>query len=227
VKSFVYETSALGQGRYAVNIPDINLLDAELSIRGRAQAGNAALACVVAHWYCATRARPVTAETLRKGLAEAYWPARCDVLSEDPLTVLDCAHNGASAEALANLLDEFDCARWILVFGALADKDVEAVLGPLSRHANEIWYLKPVSPRGQQPKDFSGMAQRLGLRERHTRTLADARELWTALDERDDAGTGVLVAGSCYLAGDVLAAREGITRDIRVDDPHRDCATGD
>jgi dihydrofolate synthase/folylpolyglutamate synthase len=225
--AFVYETTALGQGCYTVNIPTINLLDAELAIRGRAQAGNAALASVVAHWYCTARARPIAAETMRKGLAETYWPARCDVLSEHPLTMLDCAHNGASAEALANLLDEFNCVHWILVFGALADKDVDAVLGPLSRHAKEIWYLKPVSPRGLLPKDFAEVAQRLGLSDRHTRTLADARELWTVLDERDDADTGVLVAGSCYLAGDVMAAREGLTRDIRVDDPHTDRQTGE
>jgi dihydrofolate synthase/folylpolyglutamate synthase len=220
--SFVYESYALGQGRYAVSVPRLGLDEARLGILGPAQAANAALAAVVADWYSKSRGVLPSLADLCAGLENARWPARCDILSHEPLLVLDCAHNGASAETLGTFLDEFGDASWTLVFGALADKDIEAVLKPLAGRAAEIWYLKPVSPRGLTVERFQETAARLGVSSLCTRVLGTARELWDLVAETQHATRRFVIAGSCYLAGDVLAAREGLTRDIRVDDPHRD-----
>src|SRR5262245_25772800 len=88
----------------------------EVNLLGEAQAANAALAvaCVEllrhAGWH-------VGDDAVARGLAEVVWPARMEVLSRRPFLVLDCAHNVASAEALAaTLAESFPAGRRLLVF---------------------------------------------------------------------------------------------------------------
>jgi dihydrofolate synthase/folylpolyglutamate synthase len=219
---FVYESYPCGRGRYAVSVPQINLHQALIGVPGRSQTANAALAAVVADWYLRATARVPEPRLMCAGLESVTWPARCEILSQEPVVILDCAHNAVSAAQLGEFMDEFNVDDWLLVFGALADKQVAGVLKPLAERAHEIWYLKPVSPRGLPAADFKQVADECDAAASVTHVCEDARELWRKLASSSASGRGVVIAGSCYLAGDVLAAREGLTRDIRVDDPHSD-----
>lgn len=75
---------------------------------------------------------PVTAQDVRRGLAEVEVAGRCQVLPGQPQIVLDVAHNPQAATALANSLGGMGFARttWT-VFGMMADKDIEAVVQAL------------------------------------------------------------------------------------------------
>src|SRR5207237_4066822 len=110
----------------------------ELSLLGEHQAANAAVAvaCVEqlreAGWHLSDAA-------VARGLAHVDWPARLEVLGHQPLVVLDCAYNVASAAALVQTLQvSFPPARRLLVFASSNDKDVPGifrVLGPHFQHA--------------------------------------------------------------------------------------------
>jgi folylpolyglutamate synthase/dihydrofolate synthase len=66
------------------------------------------------------------------GLLTVLWPARLEVLQEKPFIVADGAHNGDSAQKLADALRQvFDFERLILVLGASTDKDSAAIAGGL------------------------------------------------------------------------------------------------
>ena len=66
-------------------------------------------------------------ETLQKSLSETYFPARLEVISKNPLIVLDGAHNPDGAEALAEFLKRYN-GKVSAIIGMMKDKDVDTVL---------------------------------------------------------------------------------------------------
>jgi dihydrofolate synthase/folylpolyglutamate synthase len=100
---------------------DVNLL-------GRHQAANASLV-VAARPLLAAAGIDIRDDALRAGFATVRWPARMEVFPGSPLTVLDCAHNVASAHATVDTLNEsFPKGRRTLVFASSNDKDVPGIL---------------------------------------------------------------------------------------------------
>jgi dihydrofolate synthase/folylpolyglutamate synthase len=84
---------------------------------------------------------PVTAQAVREGLALAQLPGRFQIVPGQPALVLDVAHNPHAAAALALNLDAMGFyPATHAVFGAMADKDLTAILqrmDPLVGH----WYF--------------------------------------------------------------------------------------
>jgi dihydrofolate synthase / folylpolyglutamate synthase len=106
-----------------------------LPLLGAHQVANAATAITVVE-QLAKRGTPVSKEAVEQGLDSVQWPGRLEMVSRQPLVVVDGAHNADSAQKLAAALrEEFVCRRLILVLGTSTDKDVEgiiAALGPVS-----------------------------------------------------------------------------------------------
>ncbi|MDR2365929.1 MAG: bifunctional tetrahydrofolate synthase/dihydrofolate synthase [Zoogloeaceae bacterium] len=111
-------------------------------LRGKAQLQDAALA-VAALETLADRL-PVSAQAMREGLAQAALPGRFQVLpkrGDDPVLVLDVAHNPQAMRTLAENLAEmgfFD--HTYAVLGMLADKDVAGSVAAL-RGKIRHWFL--------------------------------------------------------------------------------------
>ncbi len=79
------------------------------------------------------RGLTISDEAIREGLATVKWPGRLEMLSHDPLVVVDGAHNGDSAQKLAAALREvFHVDKWTLIVGISADKDIPAILDGLA-----------------------------------------------------------------------------------------------
>ncbi|MEY2687009.1 MAG: hypothetical protein RL375_1207 [Pseudomonadota bacterium] len=75
---------------------------------------------------------PVTAQAVRNGLAMVELPGRFQVVPGQPTLVLDVAHNPHAAAALSHNLDQMAYfPRTHAVFGAMADKDLPALVAPL------------------------------------------------------------------------------------------------
>jgi dihydrofolate synthase/folylpolyglutamate synthase len=138
---------------------------------------------------------------MAEGVARTRWPGRLQRLAGRPALLVDGAHNPAAARALADELRRR--APFVLVFGAMADKDVGEmgrILFPLAR---QVVITQVSEPRAASPDEVArrvGPAAAKARREpRVLSALAQARRL---------AGPRglVVVAGSLYLAGDVLRA---------------------
>ncbi len=78
----------------------------------------------------------VAKNAVSRGLANAFWPLRFEVVSKSPVIVLDGAHNPASCRCLAQTMKKnFPGRKVVLIFGSLADKDIAGMasaIGPLS-----------------------------------------------------------------------------------------------
>jgi len=90
------------------------------------QLGNCALTITAMEWMRETLGLPLTPEVIRAGLAKTRWPGRCQVVKQDPVFLVDVAHNPSAAQALADFLKKFRGDKPVaLICGMLKDKDAD------------------------------------------------------------------------------------------------------
>jgi len=163
-------------------------------LAGAHQRRNSALAWQM---LAAQRVLAVTYDDFQTGIARARWPARFQKLGDGPVariaeTWVDGAHNAAAAEALAALLAERGPMH--LILGILANKDAASIVGKLAPHALSLTFVPVADHAHHDPdelaREFSGQAM---------------PEIEAALAAVPGPR---LVAGSLYLAGQVLAAND-------------------
>ncbi|HCF60896.1 MAG TPA: bifunctional folylpolyglutamate synthase/dihydrofolate synthase [Myxococcales bacterium] len=152
----------------------------------------------------------IAPEAVRQGLRRTRWPGRFERAAEGPLTVLDGAHNPDGAAALARAVRAlFPRARVHLVFGVLADQDVEGIARLLMPLAARVYVASPANERALAVDELEGLARRFGPGAKAYATVAEA--LRSARAEARAAGEGamVLVAGSLCVVGEAAAALSG------------------
>ncbi|MFP4631847.1 MAG: dihydropteroate synthase [Halobacteriales archaeon] len=138
----------------------------------------------------------VDVEAAREGVRRATWPGRFEAVGRDPVVVLDAAHNPAGARALAETYDDVVGRPASLVFGALGDKDVEAMAEALSPVAEAAYVAEPGRPRAAAVGRTADAFERQGVETtRHDGVL-------TALESALRSGNPVLVTGSLYTVGE-------------------------
>jgi dihydrofolate synthase/folylpolyglutamate synthase len=136
-----------------------------------------------------------------RGIAGARWPGRLETIDGEPPLLLDGAHNPAAARALAEHLRGI--GPFVLVFGAMRDKDVPGMAEALFPLARAVVLTRPRVERAARPAEIADRVGRLAEGARHEdaprRALA-----WARREARD--GATVVVAGSLFLVGELRAA---------------------
>ena len=138
---------------------------------------------------------------VREGLASVRWPARLEVLGQNPTFLLDGGHNPQCAQALCESLDALLPGQKItFLVGVLADKDYDAILRMMLPYAKEFICVTPVSDRALPAVELQRYLLSLGGHAVVCDTIEDG--IQAALN---CAGTeGCVVAfGSLYMAGAV------------------------
>ena len=167
----------------------------EVSLVGAHQRQNAALAVAAAKLLEPN----IAGEAVKRGLERVTWPGRFEVVGN---VVLDGAHNGASAEALAETLRDYAVKNPItLVVGINRDKDARAVLRPLMPLAECVWATQTANnPRALAANELARLCRRLGA---HT---IEEQQLSAALEQATSNARGVVcVTGSLMLVGQARA----------------------
>jgi dihydrofolate synthase/folylpolyglutamate synthase len=199
-----------GWGGHMISVsgPGFEHRDLMLPLVGDYQPANAALAVAGAHAI-----GEIGDAAVRRGLAETTWPGRLQVISTQPRVVVDGGHNIAAlrrtGESLRRLIDG---ERLVIVFGMLSERDPAQLLPAIrTMSPAAVVFTEPASAAGHVI-EASSLAQMYGkgaeARPHAGEALARAREL---------AGSdgNVLVCGSLYLAGEVLAlSRRRIERGV-------------
>lgn len=174
-----------------------------VGLRGAHQLANAALAlALVSTSGLLSSAQGAAADAKRRGLAEVYWPGRFEIATQEPLVVLDAAHNPGAAAVLAEALRELQRERpqrkIRMIFGVLDDKNVEVMLGMLKPLVAEMALARPQSPRGREPASYAHLVTDVPTVDT-SHDLGQAIEKLLARSHRDDI---LVIAGSCYLVGE-------------------------
>ena len=192
---------------------------------GRHQLRNIALAITAAEELASMGFR-ITARSIARGTRQTSWPGRFQHFSSTssrPEVIVDVAHNPAGAWALLSALTEhFDDASrrekaegelpkpdrpMVLLFAAMADKalvEMARILWP--RMAHVVLTRASGTPRAADPAELARIAESLGVE--HSVTPNAAEGLRLAVQRAIELGPQSLlvIAGSIYLAGEVLPA---------------------
>ena len=183
-----------------------------LAMKGGYQMTNAGLALAVIELLKAGGYQ-IDQHHLRAGLAAVSWPGRLEEFFLAPKQaahlqdlparthfLLDGAHNPAGVEALRKALaQEFHYRQLILIWGAMADKDISQTLATMAPLAGHIIFTRPESERSAMPKDLLTHLpdQYRGLAETQDNVELALRRA-VGLAGEDDL---ICVAGSLYLVG--------------------------
>ncbi len=95
--------------------------------------------------------------SLFQGLAETFWPGRMEIVSRDPLVLLDGAHNKGGAEKFASSLKILFDIKPTLVVGMLKDKDSYGIISSVLSLAKEDVVV--TSPRNSRALDAEALGK--------------------------------------------------------------------
>lgn len=186
--------------------PQTNLL-------GEHQRRNAATAVLVAEVF-ARETRKTLAADFAPFLQNVVWQARWEkrTLKDGRELIIDVAHNGECALALDGMLEahyEKTQTRPTIIAGVLGIERARPILRAIGRHARRIVLVRPAQDRACTleelracvPPEFAGE-----ILESDTAALFPEAGV-CSLETREN--ESLIVAGSCYLAGEVCAALAG------------------
>jgi dihydrofolate synthase/folylpolyglutamate synthase len=143
---------------------------------------------------------PVDLGAVARGVAGTRWPGRLQHVSGDPPVLLDGAHNAAGARALAQYVR--GRGPLVLLFGAMADKDVEEMAGALFPLARQVVLTRVGMERAAPPDE---LARRAGEQARGALREGDVARAFDRARALARPDATVVVAGSLYLVGAVAA----------------------
>ncbi|GAX62835.1 folyl-polyglutamate synthase [Candidatus Scalindua japonica] len=173
-----------------------------LPIIGRHQAENCASVIGALEVLSETGIIQAENKIVINALENVRCPARIEVISENPLIVLDTAHTVASMKILRESIQEnFSYNKIVLVIGLSEDKDIEGVLKEIICIADILILTRTGNPREAEPEQMAIKAKRfsqnnLMVIEDIDEALKEARRI----AERDDL---ICITGSFFLAGKV------------------------
>lgn len=130
---------------------------------GRHQLDNALTAYAVLD-HLRIQGWKLTQKDIQDGFASVTWPARFEVVHENPLVVVDSAHNLDSAEKLAQTMRDYLPEKpAVLIFGASEDKDVTGMFRALSPVVNRIIITRSIHPRAFDISELGEIAKSYGI----------------------------------------------------------------
>lgn len=183
------------------------------TLNGRHQVSNANLAIALAE-ICGA-----SGEAIEEGIALARWKSRLEIMSFEPVVIMDGGHNPQGAESLASTMNDIlggtlKGREIRIVAGMMADKDVTGVYeayrdGGLK--IAEAITVRPDNPRSMEPVELSRKINLVYNNKVHTLEADSPEEgVLIALDRSRSDGMPLLVTGSLYLAGQVRGYLKGI-----------------
>jgi len=150
---------------------------------------------------------PVTAQAIRNGLAMVELPGRFQIVPGRPQLVLDVAHNPHAVAALTENLDAMGFfPKTHAVFGAMKDKDIEAIMKRVSVVVDEWYFCDLPTPRASKAQELAQISSQLP--KSHQKPYQVFSDPVKALDEalaKAEPTDRIVVFGSFYTVGAILS----------------------
>lgn len=194
----------------------------QLNLLGKHQAQNLSGAITALNWLATNTSWTIDPEITRQAIACARMTGRLQMVGNDPLRIVDTAHNPASvAAALEALRDHFGDVPKVIVFASSRDKDYRTMLEQLLPQCERLIctaFLK--NPRAVAPHDLVAIARQVlaeqNLQRQSQPLLVEDKvqmceEPLKAWDEalRVCPQDGIVVSiGSFFLAAELLASMQ-------------------
>jgi len=182
--------------------PGFEHRELRLPLVGDYQPINAALAIASAHLL-----GHLTDDDVRIGLGSTVWPGRLQVIANKPRVVLDGGHNPAAMrKAGATLRRLIGSQRLVAVFAMLSERDPAQLIDALrTLNPDAVVFTEPASAAGHAVSADT-LAKMYGA---HSHAILPAAGALQRAREIAGPSGNVLVCGSLYLVGEILASGVG------------------
>jgi len=207
-----------------VRTPDAGI-DVQPARPGAHQVHNTALA-VAALLKLRQSGWNIPDRAIQSGVRDLKWPVRIEVVCENPLVVIDAAHNWASAQALLKTLEAMPVSgRRVLIFATSRDKDVGGLLRLLVPRFDSVVLTRFVkNPRACPVSQLRELTAGLSVRPVH---FAEQPEVAWRLAQRLVGENGLIcAAGSFFLAAEIKALVMTELSPAAVEIPPKTASTG-
>jgi dihydrofolate synthase/folylpolyglutamate synthase len=190
----------IGRQRFRVR-GRLDTYELSIPLLGRHQLENAA-AAVAALEVLAEKGFAVTRDSISRGLSQVDWPGRLQVVSRQPLIVVDGAHNPDGARTLKESLGQyFDFERAVLIIGTSDDKDIAGVVSQLAPVFNSVIVARSRHPRALPVAKIRAEFGRHGIETQVAEDIPAALDRAVALAGDRDI---ICVAGSLFVVAEAI-----------------------
>ncbi len=168
-------------------------------LTGSHQIDNAALA------VAAAEALGIAENAIRMGLSKTKHRGRLEIISKQPLVVVDGAHNAHGTKAMIDAIGVFPHEKLVCVFTALKDKKWKEMLAIIAPHCDYII----VNQLGMDRAESADAIAEEAVRYTGTHVVKDIRKSIGAAKRKAGKNGMVLVCGSLYMIGEALVSETG------------------
>ena len=171
-------------------------------ILGSCQLENAATAAEVIY-ELRDLGYPVSEEAIRQGLEKTRWIGRFTIVDEDPLFIVDGAHNRDAADRLLETLKLYvPHKRKVFIIGVLADKEYDYIMSRLVPEAERIvTVMTPNNPRALPAKKLAETVKQYNSEVEAAQSIREAVQLAKGYADKDGM---ILAFGSLSYLGDLI-----------------------
>ncbi len=145
-----------------------------------------------------TKGFSISEEDIKVGIHTASWQGRLEIISTNPLLIIDGAHNTDGTRILAKEINRLNVKRRIVVIGMLKGKDYRQSLENIASVA-DIIICVPVDRPKRLPADTLLGAVPAGIERYSCADVIQGVAKARSLADKDD---GIIVCGSLYLIGE-------------------------
>lgn len=157
----------------------------QLNTKALYQRLNAALAIETIHYLNEKKNFDISETMIKEGLFDTSWAGRFEIMRQDPLIIIDGAHNLDGIKALVASLQNYDKIH--IIFSCLKDKEGEKMLAELRRITQDIVLCEFENERADKAER---LAQPFSLK-----VVEDYRQ---AIDEGMEKEGVLVICGSLY-----------------------------
>ncbi len=139
---------------------------------------------------------------ITKGIYETVFPARLEIISKQPLVILDGAHNLNGADALTDYLKENNIEP-VTILGMMSDKDCKEVVKKIASVSKAVYTVEVKSNERTETaeklcKIASDFCKNSFVSDDYNSALCSAYNF-----SKNNKNTPIVICGSLYLASDI------------------------
>jgi dihydrofolate synthase/folylpolyglutamate synthase len=191
---------------FDIEVDGIQYNDLKMHLLGEHQLTNALIAVLTVE-ILKKKGISIPDNSLRKGLEITRWPCRMEITQQNPVVILDCAHNPAGMKALiSSLRNLFRGKKMTFIIGIMRDKDIHDIVKEISILANSIIVTKPTFERAAEPEIIEHEAIKYCSNVLIKSKVKEAVSYAIKNAHKNDV---ICITGSIYNVGEALGAFEG------------------
>jgi dihydrofolate synthase / folylpolyglutamate synthase len=186
---------------FSLTTPFGKLENLHIEMIGQHQIENASLAVMASLYLNQFYSFLIEEQFIRNGLENAFWPGRLETIQENPIILMDGAHNEEGITALVNVLSSrFYDKKIHIIFTALADKNLDEMIHHLDKVADKIYFVEFDFPRSSKAFDLYEISQ--STNKVYTK---DWQKLISEVSSSLDEKSMLVITGSLYFISEVKA----------------------